>query len=156
MFKFVKNSTLFVVGLGTSLILGRWLKKREEEAKGTTSTIKAEPKAVDKPAEVVEIPLPPSAFAGLDTAESTESSSNGAIQPKVKAKPAEATVTTPDDFTQINGIGAKTAETLQAMGIATFADLAEADVAAIKEQVARVSLDKIEGWIAEAQKRSMA
>lgn len=174
MFKFIKNSTMFVVGLGASVILGRWLKKREEESAAnqtkntTTSAVKAQPKKADNSAEVQEIPLPPSAFEGLEKNEASKSSANGASKPKAEATPksevkpkAEPTVETstasePDDLTQINGIGAKTAETLQAMGIATFADLAKADANTIKDQVARVSLEKIEAWIDDAKKRSTA
>ena len=163
MLKFVKKSTLFAVGVGTYIFLGRWLKKREEETTSTpptnSTTPQAEPKAANQP---VEIPLPPSAFEGLEVAETAQPSNNGASKPKAESKPkteptpTKETTTDSADFTQINGIGAKTAETLQGMGITTFADLAQADAATIKEQIARVSLDKIKGWIAEAKKRSMA
>ncbi len=171
MFKFIKNSTMFVVGLGASVILGRWLKKREEEAttSATTSAVKAQPKKADDSADVQEITLPPSAFEGLEKNDAPKSSANGASKPKTETKPKaeakpkpepkvkeSATPSAPDDLTQINGIGAKTAETLQEMGIATFADLAKADATTIKDQVARVSLEKIEAWISDAKKRSTA
>lgn len=178
MFKFVKKSTAVVMGLGASLILGRWLKKREEETTLNTSSTstpmastatKAEMPAPDVLEEIKEIPLPASAFEGIEEVEQTKSSSNGngATKPKAKvetpkkeAKPAPAAkskeATEPADFTEITGIGAKTAETLQGMDIMTFADLAQADAATIKEQVTRASLAKIKGWIADAKKRSNA
>jgi large subunit ribosomal protein L21 len=54
------------------------------------------------------------------------------------AEASEEVTATADDLTKIEGIGPKIAETLQAAGISTFAELAAAEPAKIAEIIAEV------------------
>ncbi len=58
-----------------------------------------------------------------------------------------------DDLTRIEGIGPKVAEALQAAGIQTFAQLAEADVESVRQILTQAGLKMMnpEGWIEQAQ-----
>ena len=59
--------------------------------------------------------------------------------PKAEAKPAAKKATAKaDDLKKVEGIGPKIAETLNAAGITTFADLAKTDAAKISEIIAEV------------------
>ena len=58
-----------------------------------------------------------------------------------------------DDLTAIRGIGITTENRLYASGIKTYADLAEASLAELREILGgRVSEAKIEDWMADAAK----
>lgn len=56
-----------------------------------------------------------------------------------------------DDFTQIAGIGQRTQDKLQAAGIRTYADLAQATAAAIKAAI-KTGQHQIEAWQAAARR----
>lgn len=80
-------------------------------------------------------------------------------QPKAAApapkKEEKAAAVTADDLTKIEGVGPKAAEALVAAGIATFADLAKADAAKVKEILTAASsrLSHLEpaSWAKQAQ-----
>jgi len=65
---------------------------------------------------------------------------------------------TPDDLTQINGIGPAFAKALNALGITSFAQLAEQDAASLAErlEVRGVTAERIqrEEWIEQAKQQS--
>ncbi len=69
--------------------------------------------------------------------------------PDVPRRPTE---TTGDDLTDIKGVGPKYAQQLSELGIATFADLAQADL----ETLAAVfdARANVKDWIAQAGERS--
>lgn len=60
-----------------------------------------------------------------------------------------------DDLTAIKGIGPKVANTLHAIGITSYADLAKADPAEVAAQVNQrpVTAKRVQDWIAEAKSR---
>jgi hypothetical protein len=141
----VKGTTLFLAGLGTSLVVGWWLKNREQFAVTAPQT-EGSPVVLNNANYVVQsepmpnnIPLPPSAFIDVDSL------------PTEPIVIKSEVVETADDLTQIEGIGARTVELLAELGIKTFADLAYADANAIKEKVHRASLPTIQKWILSAK-----
>ena len=149
MLKFVKRSAVFLAGLGSSLILGKWLKGRDQAdeqpaASGQGGGIKLYMVGGTSGVEEIEsITLPPEAFEEVEPVENIVISSEITVDSDAA-----------DDLTTIAGIGAKTAETLKAMGIGSFAQLAQADANAIKANVSRVSLETIQGWINAAKGRT--
>jgi predicted flap endonuclease-1-like 5' DNA nuclease len=82
------------------------------------SATAASPAAPDSPAKPVAEESKPAPVAGAATVATPES-----------GRKAD----TPDDLTEIDGIGPKIKSVLQAAGIATFADLANADAAHLKQ-----------------------
>lgn len=85
-------------------------------------------------------------------------------EPKAEAKPAakkeeaakpaakKATAATADDLKKVEGIGPKIAETLNAAGITTFAELAKTDAAKISEIIADVRGNHVtDTWPAQAK-----
>ena len=98
-----------------------------------------EPATEEKPAEEPATEEKP---AEESPAEEPKAEEKPVEEPK-EEKPAEETpapTTAPEDLTKIEGIGPKIAETLNAAGINTYAELAAATPEAIKE-----ILDKAEG-----------
>lgn len=73
--------------------------------------------------------------------------------PKAEAKPAAKKATAKaDDLKKVEGIGPKIAETLNAAGITTFADLAKTDAAKISEIIAEVRGNHVtDTWPAQAK-----
>lgn len=149
MVKFVKRSALFIVGLGSSLILGKWLKDRDQSDQPATTSgqegvgIKLDtPESTGSVEGMESITLPPEAFEDVEPVDNIVISSEMTVDSDAE-----------DDLTTISGIGAKTAETLNEMGIRSFAQLAGADADAIKARISRVSLESIQGWIKEAKGR---
>jgi large subunit ribosomal protein L21 len=74
-------------------------------------------------------------------------------EPKSEAKPAAKKATaTADDLKKVEGIGPKIAETLNAAGITTFAELAKTDAAKISEIIAEVRGNHVtDTWPAQAK-----
>ncbi|MCI0714157.1 MAG: helix-hairpin-helix domain-containing protein [Chloroflexi bacterium] len=149
MVKFVKRSALFLVGLGSSVVLGKWLKDRDQADQKTAVSDSDEvgikldtPESTGSVEEMESITLPPEAFEDVEPVDNIVISSEMTVDTDAE-----------DDLTTIGGIGAKTAETLKGMGIRSFAQLAEADANIIKASVSRVSLESIQGWIKEAKGR---
>lgn len=94
-----------------------WLLRRlweQEDGKDKTSAIEIEVAEPEPPAE----PLP---------ADAIEAETVEAAVAELETGPKETAPPTPDDLTRIEGIGPKIAGVLQAAGISTFAQLAEAD-----------------------------
>lgn len=61
-----------------------------------------------------------------------------------------------DDLTAINGIGPKIAEALQALGITSFAELAQAsaeDLAHKLQSIRGINPEKVTNWIEQARAR---
>lgn len=170
MSKLIRSTTLFVTGLGASLIVGWWLKNRDNDDEGMFPFQSSVNVPLSKTAvgsvpseEIGAITLPPEAFVDVDAAMpsediiirsekiSTSDNEKKPAKPKAKSAPSATSV---DDLTAITGIGPKTIETLNAMGISTFAALAKADADAIKENLSRVSLATIKGWIKAAKEKA--
>ena len=61
--------------------------------------------------------------------------------------------TAPDDLTRIEGIGPKVAKVLNEAGIATFAELANANAQNVQEKLRAAGLQMMnpEGWIEQAE-----
>ncbi|MFO7901012.1 MAG: helix-hairpin-helix domain-containing protein, partial [Planctomycetota bacterium] len=68
---------------------------------------------------------------------------------------ARLSAATPDDLTAIQGIGPKTQERLSALGIDSFAALAEADPAELAAGLdgRRAGVKTVRKWIASAKKK---
>ncbi len=66
--------------------------------------------------------------------------------------PRQPAPAAPDDLTRIRGIGPTYARALNALGVTTFAQLAEADPEALAAQIDRLSAERIrqEDWIGQA------
>jgi len=95
-----------------------WLwSRREEEDKPGAIEIEVEP------------PLP---AADLPAAEATVEVPARAVEVPAEAPRSEG-LTTPDDLKRIEGIGPKIAGVLQAAGIVTFAQLADADMSRLHQ-----------------------
>jgi predicted flap endonuclease-1-like 5' DNA nuclease len=60
---------------------------------------------------------------------------------------------TPDDITEVKGIGPVYKARLQELGITTFAALASADAAAISEHL-EISGNQVDDWISQARDRT--
>jgi predicted flap endonuclease-1-like 5' DNA nuclease len=150
MVKFVKRSALFLAGLGSSLILGKWLKDRDQADQNPAASgqegvgIKLDtPESTGSVEDMESITLPPEAFDDVEPVDNIVISSEMTVDSDAE-----------DDLTTIAGIGAKTAETLNELGIRSFIQLAQADADDIKAKVSRVSLETIQGWIKEAKGRT--
>jgi predicted flap endonuclease-1-like 5' DNA nuclease len=59
----------------------------------------------------------------------------------------------PDDLTEIKGIGDVFAGRLASIGLTTFRDLAESDAATVAEHLDTQS-SRVEGWITQARSRT--
>lgn len=103
------------------------------------------PVAEEKPAVVEEAPAPKVEEAPAPKVEEAPKEEVKAVEEKpaeeVKAAPVVATPAAEDDYKKIEGIGPKIAELLHAAGLASFADLASADI------------DKLKGILADAGSR---
>ena len=163
--KLLKGTALFVTGLGVSIVIGWWLKTREQgqTLPFTSSTsdlpLDVSPDSLDMADVLGNIPLPLEAFEETPSSDSDEMvitsetiADNGVIVPFDVVD--EDSAASKDDLTQINGIGPKTAEVLTGLGIASFQDLATADAQFIKDHVSRVSVAAIQDWIQAAQERA--
>lgn len=152
--KFLKGTAVFAAGLGASLIIGWWLKNRDEQAAQQSDHPMAR-FGLDyqpSPDDIGAITLPPEAFADLDEDNIPPMVIRSTTRSADDEAEEEKAAGSPDDLTQIKGIGAKTAEALHDLGITTFAALAEADPNQIKAHVSRASLQTVEGWIKTARK----
>ena len=95
-------------------------------------SLAGEPAATVPAAEeaVASIPEAPTALAAVESAEPAREAPERPVRPSA---PAEAAPPQADDLTAIEGIGPKVASLLRAEGITTFAELAAADPARLKD-----------------------
>jgi predicted flap endonuclease-1-like 5' DNA nuclease len=70
----------------------------------------------------------------------------------VESQPAPVKSSTPDDLTQLEGIGPKVAQVLAGIGIITFEDLAKADPVQLRSALDAAGYKYMEpaGWIEQA------
>jgi predicted flap endonuclease-1-like 5' DNA nuclease len=112
--------SLVVAGVGLALLVWLlwWLWTRQkEEQKEPTPELKREPAS-----PVAEPPI----------AEAASEIETSKVMAEAEVKAPEAP-SAPDDLTRIEGIGPKIASVLQAAGITTFAQLADADVPRLQQ-----------------------
>jgi predicted flap endonuclease-1-like 5' DNA nuclease len=138
MYKTARNLTVLGIGLGTSAVVG-WLLLRESKRQdiNDTVTVKSQRNAGD--AEEMEIVLP------LD-----ELDDEDGILLATSEQPDEK-----DDLTKINDIGPRFAEALAALGITTFAQLAQETPDALAERLSayvtvRAQRIRDKNWIGQA------
>lgn len=148
--RFVRALGFFALGLGISVVLGRWLQQQDPERQP-----QPQPDPEPEPTHIVL------SQKTLDEAEAMAEVDAAAEEPAAEIETAreEATAeaTGVDDLTQIAGIGPKTAETLQEAGITTFAALAALsveDALAKLEGVRGVNAEKVTDWLQQAAERS--
>jgi predicted flap endonuclease-1-like 5' DNA nuclease len=132
MSRFSRILGYFSLGLGASLLIAYWLKREEHRHRQQAGLADAYPSHPDS-----EEPLIVLSQATLDAAE------------------AHSPILTMlgDDLTQITGIGPKTAEALNAMGIQSFQALAESSPDELLEQlhhIRGISAEKVQMWIKQA------
>jgi len=74
------------------------------------------------------------------------------VRTPYQAPVQEKRTTAPDDLTRIEGIGPKVAKVLNAAGITTFSDLANAKTQVVQEELKAAGLQMMnpEGWIEQA------
>ena len=89
--------------------------------------------------------------ADVDAAATWEGS--GSAEPVANDDAAKPTP--PDDLTAIKGIGPAIARKLDALGVRTFTDLAEADPDDLAAKLASrpVTASRVQEWVTEAKKR---
>ncbi|PWH17404.1 MAG: hypothetical protein DDG60_02110 [Anaerolineae bacterium] len=94
-------------------------------------------------------PAEPSSEPPL-AASSTETTAPAAAEPP--AAPAPTGATQPDDLTTLEGIGPKVAKLLAGIGITTFQQLAEADLATLRQALDTAGYKYMEpaGWVEQA------
>ena len=131
MSKFTRAFGYFSLGFVISLLINYWL--RQEEHRSQHQAPQYTPPRPPSPP-----PAPP--------------------RPPRQAAPRKpVTKATPDDLTQITGIGPKTAEILNAAGITTYAAIAATPPAELLEKLAGVrgvNRDKVNAWVKQARKLS--
>jgi predicted flap endonuclease-1-like 5' DNA nuclease len=86
------------------------------------------------------------------TAQEAEHTHAEAVSFSLKPAPVEAPSSAPDDLTTLEGIGPKVAKLLEGIGITTFAQLAEADLAKLRETLDGAGYTYMEpaGWVEQA------
>lgn len=145
--RFARAFGYFSLGLGASLLIGWWLKQEEHRSRQRSAMPHTHP-----PVPEVDEPIIVLSQKTLDSAP----------QPMVEVPPTprdpSKEVTTPkgdpDNLTKIKGIGAKTSEALQALGIHRYQDLASRDPQQLTEALSDlrgISLDKVSAWIETAK-----
>ena len=130
---------LLWLGLMVGVIAGYlWVRQRQAQRRLPAPSATPLP-----PAPMVRIPTPPV------PAEPAPMPAPASAPPGVDAGP-QAT----DDLTAINGIGPAYASALNAIGITTYAQLAQADPDALAAQIDRVTAERIrrDDWIGQAAK----
>ncbi len=133
---------MFGLGLALSLVVGWWLMRflREDEEEPEFAVRIPSQRPAD-----INIPLPPQLVDDIEA---------GGVAAREAQPPPPPTAS--DDLTQIDGIGPKYAATLQALGITTFAQLAQQDSEALanqlREQGLRISGERIrdKDWVGQA------
>lgn len=138
MYKTARNLTVLGIGLGTSAVVG-WLLLRESKRQDINDTITVKSQRNVSNAEEMEIVLPLDELDGEDDILLATSE-----QPDDK-----------DDLTKINDIGPRFAEALAALGITTFAQLAQETPEALAERLAahvtvRAQRIRDKDWIGQA------
>ncbi|HLA44138.1 MAG TPA: DUF4332 domain-containing protein [Aggregatilineales bacterium] len=131
MSKLARAFGYFSLGLGISLLIGYWLKQEELRNR---KLITREP---EKPSGDEDSPVVLSQKT-LNAAKKTP--------PPI---PAEAA----DDLTQLRGVGPRTAEALQAIGITSYRQIASASAENLLsrlQDVRGITAQKIESWIEQA------
>lgn len=137
MSRFSRSFGFFSLGLGITLLVGYWL--RQEELRNRR----------------LMAPSSPLIPQDNDTIVLSKKTLDAAAPAPTAPLPAKAkATTTPDDLTQIKGIGAKTAELLQETGISTYAALSAASaedlLAKLQGKVRGLTIEKLTGWIQQA------
>jgi predicted flap endonuclease-1-like 5' DNA nuclease len=141
MYRPIRNFTLLSIGLTISAVVGWLLLRENKRTKETTNlTVKSrtrpsEPDEMPKivlPLETLESERPPDS----DGKGTTASAETTRAEVKARASTSGVLETAADDLTQINGIGPRFAQALQAIGITRFAQLAEQTPDALAERLA--------------------
>ena len=151
MAKTLKSLFLFLGAVGSSVLIGWWLTKRQTQPRPSFAPAPQpfSPSANASPTVRVmsEIVLPPEAFENID-----EKAVEAPKTPPSQATAAEKAAPQPG-LEQIKGIGPKTLEALTAIGIHQVSDLAAAEAQDLKNRLAnsRASLNQIEQWILAAK-----
>jgi predicted flap endonuclease-1-like 5' DNA nuclease len=154
--RIIRGLFIFTVGLVASLIAGWWFNQRQRQSQSSkrheTMTVRSTASgslASNGASEPEPIVLPPEAFEDIEDIDETS----------VPGREVASEVSTggelTDDLTELKGIGPKTAEALNNMGIYTFAALAKANVEELRTQLPNnVSVEQIESWISAAGERA--
>lgn len=131
---------LLALSVVVAWLLGRETGRREALPAGASRPAhEPEPQAPPASMPTTRLSAPPAAFAIEPDQAATPPDLE--LAPVAPAAPATTVVApalspeavAPDDLTQIEGIGPKISSVLQAAGITTFADLANADTAHLKQ-----------------------
>ena len=135
--KLTRVLLFFAAGIVVSVALGWWLMQMLREKEEAEEAVRISPAQ----SLSVKIPLPPQSF-----------------DDEVDAVPLdEVSLPEADDLTLIEGIGPKYAQGLLALGIGTFADLAQQDAVELADKLRGQGLRVIgnsivdKSWIAQAR-----
>lgn len=143
--KTARNLTVLGIGLSVSAVVGWLLLKENKRTKELpTLTIKSQNRAKE-PETLPKIVLPLDSLEAEDPVPDIAASKTTQVDTK----------TTPDDLTRIKDIGPRYAEALQAIGILSYAQLAQQTPEALSEQLAphvsvRAERIRDRNWIGQA------